>query len=197
LNRTIYKPSLRSRVTGAVAGWWRRQIQRPRFALEVAYSFAMLLFILFNIFDMPLEGSPDPARRAGANPIASVSQAWQAHEPARGRIAEFGGSVWQRTGVPLAHESRGFWDGFVEAGDKILDTAAIGGNYAGKAGVSVLKGDFIKTWQHITAMKKNISKRWQGVEEVEDGEDPQDAQPRGGDGQGRTREPKNEENTEP
>ncbi|MBU1702336.1 MAG: zf-HC2 domain-containing protein [Candidatus Eisenbacteria bacterium] len=168
LDRTIYKPSLKSRVTGtvtgAVSGWWSRQIRRPRFPLEVAYSFAMILFILFNIFGFPFEGNSDPAARAGTNPIESVSQAWQANEPARGRIADFGGSVWERTGVPLAKETGNLWDAFVETGDKLLDTASIGGSYAGKAGVSVIKGNFIETWQHITEMKKTISQRWKGIE---------------------------------
>ena len=56
--------------------WWRRQVQRPAFAVEFAYAATLVLLLLTAVPGAPLKGTPDRALRV----VSAGVGAWPALE---------------------------------------------------------------------------------------------------------------------
>jgi len=70
LARTSKRPAP-ERLPVLLAAWWRRSLRRPRFALEVAYSAALAVFLVAGTPSLPIRGGSGGASLR--SPIESVA----------------------------------------------------------------------------------------------------------------------------
>ena len=177
LAATIYRPSLWTELNERVSHWWSRQVRRPRFALELAYSGAVVFLLLFGAPRAPLRGvPPDAVEIARANPVEAVVELWHEKGEATGVIADFGREAWSQTGAPLSSKSKGLWDRIVTFAGNVKETASIGAGSVKETSGMLWKGEWFAAWGEIGEAQQAIAKQWRGqrteVHETKEGTEP-------------------------
>jgi hypothetical protein len=93
-----------------IGAWGRRLLERPRLALELAYSAAMVIFLLSGTPGSPLRGVAERALAVvSVSPIDGVKTAYEGGSYLSGRTVSIARGAWERTGSPLLREMEGSW----------------------------------------------------------------------------------------
>ena len=159
LARTIRSAPSTRRIRSATA-WWSREIRRSRFPAELAYSMAMLIFLILQIPGAP---RTTPARGAGAaavDPAAAVAGWWAGSAGVRGEVGEVGRAVWEETAVPVSRRGGRQLRALGSTAGRIGGVVSIAATYGKRIGVALLRTDVVEGWRLASEARKKIVERW-------------------------------------
>ena len=161
LAATIYRPSLRTELNERVTGWWSRQIRRPRFAVELAYTGAVVLMLLVGALRAPLRDfSPEAIDIARANPLHAIVELRQEGRKAPEIISDLGREAWSHTGAPLASKSKGLWSWAITMGGNVKETVSIGTRSANEISGMLWRGEWFAAWGKVGEAREEIDEQW-------------------------------------
>jgi predicted anti-sigma-YlaC factor YlaD len=163
LAATIDRQAVWERLSDSIAGWWRSQIKRPRFAVELAYSGAMLLLLIFAAPGSPLRDVPPQAMRiARTNPVEAVAHLFRDGRAVPEGPVSSAQDIWQQTGRPLTRESNRLLGEASGLWTRLGGGFSLGWDYCREIGRTAWRGDFVETWRLIGEMPSQVVAHWKG-----------------------------------
>jgi len=148
-------------VTRPVDAWWRRQLERPRFALEFAYVATMILLALCATPLSPLRSAPQKALavvEASPTGVATVSAwVWKAL-PAS--VADVGRSVWDVTGGQVTGAVSTTADRLAARGRRTAPLRAELARHLGDTGRALVQFDFVQAAGHWDQTRADLTALW-------------------------------------
>ena len=148
-------------VTGPVDAWWRRQLERPRFALEFAYVATMILLALCATPVSPLRSAPQKALavvEASPTGVAAVSSwVWRAL-PAD--VADVGRAAWHATGGQVTDAVGATADRLAARGRRTAPLRAEMARHLGDTGRALVRCDFVQAAGHWQQTRADLTALW-------------------------------------
>jgi hypothetical protein len=151
-------------VAGVAGVWWRRQLERPRFALEFAYVATMILLALCATPVSPLRSAPQKALavvEASPAGVATVSAwIWRAL-PAS--VAEVGRAAWDVTGGRVTGAISVSADRLAARGRRTAPLRADLARHLGDTGRALVQFDFVQAaggWNRTRADLTALWRAW-------------------------------------
>lgn len=161
MTATVYRPTLWMKLNDRFSLWWSKQIRRPRFAIELAYTGAVILFLVFGAPNAPLRGvSPKVVDIAQSNPAEAVVELWENNRDAPGAVAEFGRTAWGNTGTPLANKSKGVWFWVVDKEERLGACLGVFGRSVKVIAGDLWNGDWFVAWEKWGVMNESLVRTW-------------------------------------
>jgi hypothetical protein len=157
--RGIADPALAAaRLLGS---WSRRLLDRPRLALELAYSGAMIIFLLWGTPVSPLRGTAERALAVmRADPTQGIAGAYRSGSYLAGRASFVTREAWDHAGLPLYHGVQGFWLDVRREGAKGFAVLSTADRYAGSISRAIWRGDLVEAGRVLAeAMKESEARR--------------------------------------
>jgi hypothetical protein len=129
----------------SVGSWSKRLLDRPRLALELAYSGAMVIFLLWGTPVSPLRGTAEKALgMVQAGPVEGITGAEQSLSYLAGGTASAAQGAWRQVGTPIVADMQGLWRDARHAGAERLADLSILNRSAGGIWRSMTKGDLVE-----------------------------------------------------
>lgn len=155
-------PGWESSVAAArpAAAWWTRLLTRPRITLELAYSGAMLIFLLAGTPVSPLRDIP--ARGLAVlrvNPVGDLGSAWQGRSLIAGRVVSTVTGARRLVGGPLATEVGDAWRGLKLTGGDAVAAVSIMSGHSDAFWGAVARLDLIEAGKIVGRVKEELRDR--------------------------------------
>ncbi len=145
-----------------LAAWWRRQLLRPRFALEVAYMATVLIVALFGTPISPLQGSAPRALAVVQATPGSLGQALAgAYAELSPRIGELGRDAWQVSGAHLTGALHSLEADLAARGTRAAPALQALRAEARSSGEALLDGELVQTIAHLRGAGRALERAWQ------------------------------------
>jgi hypothetical protein len=148
-------------VAGVAGAWWRRQLERPRFALEFAYVATMILLALCATPVSPLRSAPQKALavvEASPAGVATVSAwVWRAL-PAS--VAEVGRAAWDVTGGRVTGAVSVSADRLAARGRRTAPLRAELARHLGDTGRALVQFDFVQAAGDWNRTRADLTALW-------------------------------------
>ena len=148
-------------VAGLAGVWWRRQLERPRFALEFAYVATMILLALCATPVSPLRSAPQKALavvEASPAGVATVSAwVWRAL-PAS--VADAGRVVWDVTGGRVTGAINTTVDRLAARGRRTDPLRADLARHLGDTGRALVQFNFVKAAGDWNQARADLTALW-------------------------------------
>jgi anti-sigma factor RsiW len=165
---TIDRQSLWERISESINSWWRIQVKRPRFAVELAYSGAMILLLIFAVPGSPLRDVPPRAMQiARANPVEAAAELLRSGSALPEGPLSSVQNVWQQTGQPVAQESGRFLGQLGDHWEHLGGGFSLGWDYCREIGRTAWRGDFVEAWRLMGEMPSEVVAHWKGEHDSE------------------------------
>ncbi len=146
---------------GLAGAWWRRQLERPRFALEFAYVATMILLALCATPVSPLRSAPEKALavvEASPTGVAAVSSwVWRAL-PAG--VAGVGRAAWDGTGGRITGAVNAAADRLTARGRRTAPLRAELARHLGDTGRALVRFDFVQAAGHWDRTRADLTALW-------------------------------------
>jgi hypothetical protein len=140
-----------------VDSWGRRLLERPRLALELAYSGAMVIFLLWGTPVSPLRGTAEKALAiVSVSPAEGVRGAYEGGSYLTGRAVLLARDAWDEAAVPLTRGMKGFWRGIQQKGTKGADFLSVMDRHAGKIWRAVWRWDLVEAGRVLGEAKEEM-----------------------------------------
>ncbi len=167
LEATLYRRSWWQRSADRIRSWWNHQIHRPRFAVEIAFSGAMIMLLLFGTPRSPLrEVPPRAVEIARTNPVHSALHLLEDGTRSLRPVTDYGRETLERAGDPIARDSGELKRRLSGTAGKVRDVAEITGDHLERIPGAIWKGDLVQAWNLFTDMWQAIDDRWQEGRDV-------------------------------
>lgn len=148
-------------VTGPFDVWWRRQLERPRFALEFAYVATMILLALCATPISPLRSAPQKALavvEASPTGVATVSSWVWRSLPAS--VADVGRSAWDATGGQVVGAVNATADRLAARGRRTAPLRAELAQHLRATGRALVHSDFVQAAGHWSQARADLLALW-------------------------------------
>jgi hypothetical protein len=143
-----------------IDSWGRRLLSRPRLALELAYSGAMVIFLLWGTPVSPLRGTAEKAlAMVSVSPAEGVRGAYKGGSYLTGRAVLLARDAWNEAAVPLTREMEGFWRGVRQRGADGLDFLSVMDRRAGEIWRAVWRWDLVEAGRVLGEAKQELRDR--------------------------------------
>ncbi len=144
----------------SIGSWSRRLLNRPRLALELAYSGAMVIFLLWGTPVSPLRGTAEKALgMVTAGPTQGIKGTEQSISYLAGGTASAAQGVWRQVGTPIVSDVQGFWRDARQEGAERLADLSILSRSAGAIWRSMTRGDLVEAGRILAEALADIDAR--------------------------------------
>lgn len=144
----------------SIESWGRRLISRPRLALELAYSGAMVIFLLWGTPLSPLRGTAEKALSVmRADPAGGIVGAVRNGSVLAGRTSSAAQGIWDHVGSPAARDLQEFWLDVRREGKSGLDAISIAQRTAGGIWGAICRGDLVEAGRVLVETRGDFEKR--------------------------------------
>ena len=156
--RGIADPALAA--ARSIGSWSRRLLDRPRLALELAYSGAMVIFLLWGTPVSPLRGTAERALAVmRADPAEGIAGAYRSGSYLAGRTSFAAREAWDRVGSPLAQDVRGFWLEVRRGGEDGIAFLSTADRYAESTWRAIWRGDLVEAGRILAEAIEDLGDR--------------------------------------
>lgn len=144
----------------SVGSWSRRLLDRPRLALELAYSGAMVIFLLWGTPVSPFRGTAEKALGiVRADPTEGIAAAYRGGSYLAGQTSSTARDAWGRVGSPLAQDFQGLWLNVRREGAEGLAVLSTADRYAGGIWRAIWRGDLVEAGRILAEAMKEFGDR--------------------------------------
>lgn len=148
-------------VTGPAGAWWRRQLERPRFALEFAYVATMLLLALCATPVSPLRSAPQKALavvEASPTGVATLSSwVWRALPVS---VADVGRAAWDATGGRITGSVNDTAERLAARGRRTAPLRAELAQHLEDTGRALVRCEFVQAAGHWDRARADLMALW-------------------------------------
>jgi hypothetical protein len=160
LRRAALRHAWRGRFEG-LAAWWRRQLTRPRFALEAAYVATLLVVALCGTPVSPFRDAPPRALEVVRASPAGISETLTGSYGALSGHAEaLGRAAWGVSGAPVTAAARRTADGLTARLDRARPALSVFGDEVRRGGEAALDRNFVLALEHLRGASHALGRAW-------------------------------------
>ena len=146
----------------ALAGWWDRLVQRPRFAWEVAYAGTLVVALLCGTPHSPFRGAPARALAAvQLDPVQAYRAAAQEVGAIRNDASAAGGRFWGAVSDPVRLRVRAMNAGFASRHQPLALAVADLRLHCRELLHAVRRGDLVHSSLLLNQVGRDLERVWQ------------------------------------